>query len=138
CISPWFRVRAVKSERLHRAASAWNSFMFLETLFGAAGMHGSMYTHGLIMYRHVIGSLAGPGQFLDNCRVFATPNNGRTRGAVAGRDLLTRIPNRGFGACVSSLSVRCQGREGDVSQWRTQYRGAARKGTDGADGADQR
>src|SRR3989442_13928453 len=30
------------------------------------------------MYRHVIGSLAGPGQFLDNCRVFATPNNGRT------------------------------------------------------------
>src|SRR5947208_14802137 len=52
--------------------------MFLETLFGAAGMHGSMYTHGLIMYRHVIGSLAGPGQFLDNCRVFATPNNGRT------------------------------------------------------------
>src|SRR2546430_4567808 len=37
-----------------------------------------MCTHGLIMYRHVIGSLAGPGQFLDNCRVFATPNNGRT------------------------------------------------------------
>src|SRR5207247_10650121 len=58
--------------------------MFLETLFGAAGMHGSMYTRGLIMYRHVIGSLAGPGQFLDNCRVVATPNHGRTpRGGCA-------------------------------------------------------
>src|SRR5437879_429343 len=69
---------------------------------------------------------------------------GGPRGAVAGRDLLTRIPNRGFGACVSSLSVRFAGhelrseQEVAVCSRRLGVLPAARKGTDGAASADQR
>src|SRR2546426_7415760 len=64
---------------------------------------------------------------------------GGPRGAVAGRDLLTRIPNRGFGACVSSLSVRFAGhelrseQEVAVCSRRLGVLPAARKGTDSAD-----
>src|SRR2546425_7763494 len=69
---------------------------------------------------------------------------GGPRGAVAGRDLLTRIPNRGFGPCVSSLSVRFAGhelrseQEVAVCSRRLGVLPAARKGTDGAASADQR
>src|SRR2546425_11265466 len=101
-----------------------------------------MCTHGLIMYRHVIGSLAGPGQFLSTAGCLLLPIMGGPRGAVAGRDLLTRIPNRGFGACVSSLSVRFAGhelrseQEGAVCSRRLVVLPARRKGTDAGDRSD--
>src|SRR2546428_13842991 len=103
-----------------------------------------MCTHGLIMYRHVIGSLAGPGQFLATAGCLLLPIMGGPRGAVAGRDLLTRIPNRGFGPCVSSLSVRFAGhelrseQEVAVCSRRLGVFPAPPKGTDGADSADHR